>query len=99
MVTHTEFRTNALADRLATWVFFKTISEQMTAADRSRYAVMATAAARIDPPLLLVLHWHGSGRATPLRIRGVEIPARTVQGSVIQLNERGGFRDRRPDVA
>jgi hypothetical protein len=39
-----------------------------------------------DTPLLLFLHWHGFRRATPLRLEGVDLPARPVPSSALQFD-------------
>jgi hypothetical protein len=67
---------------------FPTISVQMKAVGEPLYAVTVTAAARVNTPVLLMLHWHGFRRATPLRLPGIPIPTRAVPGSAIQINEQ-----------
>lgn len=51
------------------------------------YAVTAATAARADTPVLLVLHWHGFRRETPVRLPGVSMPPRPVAGSAIRIDE------------
>jgi hypothetical protein len=67
--------------------FFETLHEQMDTVKLPLYAVTVTAVARVNTPLVTILHWHGFRRATPLRLPGVEIPARPVPGSALQLTE------------
>lgn len=50
------------------------------------FAVTVTAAAQINTPLIAILHWHGFRRATPLVLPGVEIPARPVPGTALQID-------------
>lgn len=66
---------------------FDTLHEQMDAVRLPLYAVTVTAVARTNTPLVAILHWHGFRRATPLVLPGVEIPARPVPGSAVQLSE------------
>jgi hypothetical protein len=67
---------------------FETISEQTRVMDMPLYAVTMAAAARVDTPVLLMMHWHGFQRATPVTIPGVDIPPRALPGSALQLNQR-----------
>lgn len=62
------------------------LSAQMEAMKLPLYAVTLTAVDRRDTPLLLMMHWHGFRRATPLRIPGVDIPRRPVPGSATQID-------------
>ena len=50
------------------------------------FAVTVTAAAHINTPVIVLLHWHGFRRATPLALPGVDIPSRPVPPSIITLN-------------
>ncbi|HMN80854.1 MAG TPA: diguanylate cyclase [Burkholderiaceae bacterium] len=67
---------------------FARIAQQVAAVGMPLYAVSVTAAARIDTPVLLFLHWHGFRRETPLRLPGVPLMPQPVPGSALQLNER-----------
>ncbi|VVE72306.1 diguanylate cyclase [Pandoraea anapnoica] len=67
--------------------FFDTLREQMDTVKLPLYAVTVTAVARVNTPLVAILHWHGFRRATPLKLPGVEIPARPVPGSALQLTQ------------
>jgi hypothetical protein len=50
------------------------------------FAVTVTAAAKVNTPLVAILHWHGFQRATPLVLPGVDIPPRPVPGSALLLD-------------
>ncbi|MBY4833508.1 diguanylate cyclase [Burkholderia dolosa] len=65
---------------------FDIVNEQMDAVGLPLYAVTVTAAARVNTPLVAILHWHGFRRETPLELPGVEIPPRPVPGSAVQLD-------------
>lgn len=67
---------------------FTTIQEHHGAMRLPLYAVTVTAAARVDTPVLLILHWHGFRRETPVRLPGVALPPRPVAGSAVQIDER-----------
>lgn len=67
---------------------FETITEQARVMDMPLYAVTMAAAARVDTPVLLLMHWHGFQRSTPVTIPGVDIPPRALPGSALQLNHR-----------
>ncbi|WP_175920836.1 diguanylate cyclase [Burkholderia latens] len=64
---------------------FDIVNEQMEAVRLPLYAVTVTAAARVNTPLIAILHWHGFLRETPLALPGVELPRRPVPGSAIQF--------------
>lgn len=67
---------------------FETITAHQEAMRLPLYAVTVTAAARVDTPVLLILHWHGFRRETPLRLAGGEQPpARPVAGSALQIDD------------
>ncbi|MFM0016676.1 diguanylate cyclase [Paraburkholderia sediminicola] len=66
---------------------FESLHTQMRVVRLPLYAVTLTAVARVNTPLLTILHWHGRRRATPLHLPGVEIPPRPVPGSAIQISE------------
>lgn len=65
--------------------FFDFVNEQMEAVRLPLYAVTVTAAARVNTPLIAILHWHGFLRETPLALPGVALPRRPVPGSAIQF--------------
>jgi len=67
---------------------FQTISDHAGAMRAPLYAVTATVAARVDTPVLLILHWHGFRRGTPVAVPGTVIPMRPLPGSALQLNAR-----------
>jgi len=67
---------------------FETITEQAQAMDLPLFAVTMSAAARVDTPVLLMMHWHGFQRATPLTIPGIHFLPRALPGSALQLNQR-----------
>ena len=67
---------------------FQTIAEQAEAMRVPLYAVTATAVARVDTPILLILHWHGFFRTTTVQLPGTPIPLRSLPGSALQINER-----------
>ena len=51
------------------------------------YAVTLSAIARKATPAVLILHWHGMRRATPLQLPGTALlPAHPVPGSALRLN-------------
>ena len=64
---------------------FDIVNEQIEAVRLPLYAVTVTAAARVNTPLLAILHWHGFLRETPLALPGIELPRRPVPGSAIQF--------------
>jgi len=45
---------------------FDQLQEQINAVRLPLFAVTVTAAAHINTPLIVLLHWHGFRRATPL---------------------------------
>ncbi|SAK97192.1 hypothetical protein AWB75_07090 [Caballeronia catudaia] len=67
--------------------FFDTLREQIDTVRLPLVAVTVTAVARVNTPLLAIVHWHGFRRATPLVLPGIDIPPRPVPGSVIQFSE------------
>ncbi|KND57729.1 hypothetical protein BSCH_00867 [Candidatus Paraburkholderia schumanniana] len=67
--------------------FFDTLREQMDTVRLPLVAVTVTTVARVNTPLLAILHWHGFRRATPLVLQGVDIPPRPVPASAIQFSE------------
>jgi hypothetical protein len=64
----------------------ETVADQSDAMGLPLYAVTVTAVAREGAPALLSLHWHGFFRQTPLRLPGVELPARPVPQSMAQVD-------------
>ena len=66
----------------------ETISGQARAMRLPLYAVTVTAAARVDTPVLLILHWHGFRRATPVAVPHAPIAPRAVPGSAMQIDAR-----------
>lgn len=66
---------------------FDTVREQMDAVKLPLYAVTVTAVARVNTPLVVILHWHGFRRATPLVLSGVDIQPRSVPGSAVRLDK------------
>jgi hypothetical protein len=66
---------------------FETITAHQGAMRLPLYAVTMTAAARVDTPFFLMLHWHGFRRETPVRVPGVAVPARPVAGSAVQIDD------------
>jgi hypothetical protein len=66
---------------------YETITAHHDAMRLPMYAVTVATAARVDSPVLLILHWHGFRRETPLRVQGVMPPARPVPGSALQIDE------------
>jgi len=65
----------------------QTIQSHATAMRLPLYAVTLSAAAKPDTPLMLILHWHGFRRQSPLRLPGVALPSRPVAGSALQIDE------------
>lgn len=68
---------------------FETISAHAAAMKLPIYAVTATTVPKRDTPVLLIIHWHGFGRETPLKLEGVPLPLRAVAGSGLQLEVQG----------
>jgi len=68
----------------------ETVADQSDAMGLPLYAVTVTAVAREEAPALLSLHWHGFFRQTPLRLPGVELPARPVPQSMAQFDPPPG---------
>ncbi|MDX3905240.1 MAG: diguanylate cyclase [Pigmentiphaga sp.] len=68
---------------------FETISAQVTATRLPIYAVTAATVPRRDTPIILIIHWHGFARETPLRLPGIPVPLRSVAGSALQIEARG----------
>ena len=65
---------------------FDRLHEQIDTVRLPLFAVTVTAAAHINTPLIVLLHWHGFRRATPLVLPGVDISSRPVPPSTITLN-------------
>jgi hypothetical protein len=65
---------------------FDKLHEQIDTVRLPLFAVTVTAAAHINTPLIVLLHWHGFRRATPLALPGVDIPSRPIPPSTITLN-------------
>lgn len=63
------------------------ISGQAGAMRLPLYAVTVAAAARVDTPVVLVLHWHGFARETPLASAAVPTTTWPVPCSVLQINQ------------
>ena len=57
---------------------FDLVNEQTEAVRLPLHAVTLTAAARVNTPLIAILHWHGFQRETPLALPRVELPRRPV---------------------
>lgn len=66
---------------------FETISAQSGAMRLPLVAVSAAAIARADTPIILILHWHGFRRATPVSLPGIKPPPRPIAGSAMQINQ------------
>lgn len=66
---------------------FDTLHGQIDAMRVPLYAITVTAVARVNTPLVAILHWHGFRRSTPLALPGVELPRRPVPGSALQIDE------------
>ncbi|MEM5405494.1 MULTISPECIES: diguanylate cyclase [Paraburkholderia] len=64
---------------------FDRLQEQAESVRLPLFAVTVSAAAQVNTPLVAILHWHGFRRATPLMLPGVEIPARPVPCTAIQI--------------
>lgn len=64
----------------------QTIQAHAAAMHLPLYAVTLSAVAKADTPVLLILHWHGFRRESPLRLPQVELPLRPVAGSALQIN-------------
>jgi hypothetical protein len=71
----------------------ETVADQSDAMRLPLYAVTVTAVAREEAPALLSLHWHGFFRQTPLRLPGLELPARPVPQSMAQFDLPQGVLD------
>ncbi|HKR47681.1 MAG TPA: diguanylate cyclase [Paraburkholderia sp.] len=65
---------------------FDRLQEQIDTVRLPLFAVTVTAAAQVNTPLIAILHWHGFRRATPLVLPGIEIPARPVPCTAIQID-------------
>ena len=65
---------------------FYMLQEQIDTVRLPLLAVTVTAAVQVNTPLIAILHWHGFRRATPLALRGIEIPPRPVPGSAVRLD-------------
>lgn len=66
---------------------FETITAQTQAMRLPLYAVTLSAPSRPQAPLMLILHWHGFRRGTPLRLAGLDLPPRAVAVSAMQIDE------------
>jgi len=64
---------------------FDTLHDHIDAMHVPLYAVTVTAVARVNTPLVALLHWHGFRRATPLALPGIDLPPRPVPSSAIQI--------------
>ncbi|MEX3948977.1 diguanylate cyclase [Paraburkholderia sp. EG287B] len=64
---------------------FDRLREQAESVRLPLFAVTVSAAAQVNTPLVAILHWHGFRRATPLMLPGVEIPARPVPCTAVQI--------------
>jgi len=71
----------------------ETVADQSDTMRLPLYAVTITAVAREEAPALLSLHWHGFFRQTPLRLPGVDMPARPVPQSMAQFEMPHGTPD------
>jgi hypothetical protein len=65
----------------------ETIQSHHSAMRLPLYAVTITVPARAHTPVLLILHWHGLRRATPVHVPGVDLPPHAVPGSAVQIDE------------
>lgn len=65
---------------------FETIAAQAAAMKLPIYAVTAATVPRRDAPILLIIHWHGFARETPLRLDDLPLPPRSVAGSALQID-------------
>jgi len=68
---------------------FETISAHAAAMRLPIYAVTATTVPRRDSPILLIIHWHGFGRETPLKLKDLSVRPRAVAGSALQIEVSG----------
>src|SRR5690606_18314616 len=66
----------------------ETIQSQADAMGLPLYAVTLSTVAKPDAPPVLILHWHGFRRHTPVQVPGIEIPPRPVPGSAMQIDVR-----------
>lgn len=64
----------------------ETIQAHVAAMRLPLYAVTLSAVAKSRTPVMLILHWHGFHRESPLRLKGVHLPLRSVAGSALQIN-------------
>jgi len=64
---------------------FDTLHDHIDTMRVPLYAVTVTAVARINTPLVAILHWHGFARATPLALPGIELPPRPMPSAAIQI--------------
>lgn len=71
----------------------ETVADQSDAMRLPLYAVTVTAVASEEAPALLSLHWHGFFRQTPLRLPGLELPARPMPQSMAQFDMPQGALD------
>jgi len=66
------------------------IRQQIESVNMPLFAVTVTAVPKANTPVLLLLHWHGFHRETPLSLPGMpEItpPKRSVPGSALQIDQ------------
>lgn len=69
---------------------FETIAAQAAAMKLPIYAVTAATVPRRDAPILLIIHWHGFARETPLRRDELPLPPRSIAGSALQVEVPAG---------
>ncbi|SRR5690606_29665753 len=64
----------------------ETIQAHVAAMRLPLYAVTLSAVAKSRTPVMLILHWHGFYRESPLRLEGIDLPVRSVAGSALQID-------------
>ncbi|HWK61572.1 MAG TPA: diguanylate cyclase [Eoetvoesiella sp.] len=64
----------------------ETIQAHANAMHLPLYAVTLSAVAKADTPLILMLHWHGFRRQSTVKLKGIDMPMRSVAGSALQIN-------------
>lgn len=64
----------------------QTIQAHVAAMRLPLYAVTLSAVAKSQTPVMLILHWHGFHRESPVKIPGIDIPLRSVAASALQIN-------------
>ena len=69
---------------------FELVSMHMKAMRLPLCAVTVSVADQVNTPALLIMHWHGFRRVTPLTLPDVNLSARPVPDSVLQLDATWG---------